>query len=143
MLFNESTHPYSGTIRLPSNGYCEVWDPWTMKMYRTGITSRKKPLVLQGYQTLIYVLSKNPPEDANTLPLYQVPAAPSASIPLNRHFTLELPYGKEVPVPSLTSWQNIPGLEDYSGTLTYRTTVHLVTVPARAVLSLGEVHEMA
>ena len=138
MLVNEGLSAWEGQVELTDAVSCECWDAWTGRISAPACGDGWIELRLEARQSILLVTGG----EATSLPR-PVKWTGRREIPLFDAFTLTLPDGTERPLPVLCDWQTLPGLEKFNGSLVYTLRFSLDKLPARAVLSLGRVCEIA
>lgn len=137
MLFNEGEAPWEGTVQLRAAGYLAACDAWTGKARPLTSPADRCHLRIEAKQSLLLTIRSHGTP-------YREPEPEPISRAISLHdVTLTCPDGVVLPLEALRSWQELPGLEAYNGTLTYTAAFSLPVLPRRAMLSLGEVHELA
>lgn len=148
-LANTGNRPYRGRVQLRTQGPAvEHWD---------ALTGAAEPAEGKAAAHGVEVSVDLAPYGSTVLIARQRSEAPAASparptttqaaLDLSRDWSVSFPKtGKTIPMPSLRSWADEPGLRYYSGEAVYRKTV---TVPAamtgakRLVLDFGEEKPLA
>lgn len=137
LLTNEGETVYEGRLTLPVAGPCERWDAWSGVAVPLGRVNGPLSFRLESRQSVVLAVDPAFSEHAE-------PPAPPASEALRLSaFTLTDPDGCRRPLPALVPWQELPGLETFDGTLVYETSFTLARVPARLLIDLGGVRELA
>ena len=137
MLTNEGNKPYRGKVRLPVSGRCERWDAWTGEIDAVMMHDRWIGLDLNVRQSILFAVQ------GGNAGLEQMERAyREERIDLSSAFVLHA-LGQDIPMRTLCDWQRLEGLKRYNGVLDYEGVVELPHLPERAVLSLGDVREMA
>lgn len=110
-----------------SAAHAEMWDPFTGKM--SGLEDAKQfRMDLEPYESRILFFSQQP--------LSPVPAqvrTEEKQTDISRDWSLRFEGGGEsTELQTLTSWTEMPGRQYYSGRVTYRKTIEIPSIDARA-----------
>jgi hypothetical protein len=148
LLVNEGESAIDGNLSVNVNGSVEIWDPWEGTCGKAQGVSLKGndlciPIHLQRRSSAILCIDPSGKAELDLCEARSPMASEKIGIKGNWDVT-GIPQGIRTGI-ALESWTNWEGLEDFSGTLTYRSGFELENAEALEglILELGEVHEIA
>ncbi|GAE31714.1 alpha-L-rhamnosidase [Halalkalibacter hemicellulosilyticusJCM 9152] len=138
LLVHEGEESFNGTVTIRETGTVELWDAWKGTIEELG-QAKEVPLTLHRRESIILMVDPNNRESIIRDP--EPIKEPIKMIELNQEWTVT---GEafERQTTALQSWTEWPQMTYYSGTLTYRTTLHLQEPIEKAVIDCGEVEEI-
>jgi hypothetical protein len=148
LLVNEGESAIDGNLSVNVNGSIEIWDPWDAACKKAeGVSLTNNglciPIHLERRDSTIFCID---PSGKPELHLGRArPPVASAKIEIKDNWSVTgMPQGIRTGI-ALESWTTWDGLEDFSGTLTYRSGFELESAEGleSLILELGEVHEIA
>ncbi|WP_019636899.1 glycosylhydrolase-like jelly roll fold domain-containing protein [Paenibacillus fonticola] len=149
VIVNEGEDRYDGLLRIGQRGYAELWRPWTGESSAADAVSTEEgqliALSLARRECLIVAVdpSQLNQEVHDRTELSKQAGTVKAIKDLSAGWhVVEGPWkGKVSPLASWTEW---PGMEHYSGTVTYEKRFELGSLvkAERLELDLGEAHEI-
>jgi hypothetical protein len=145
LLANEGEECIRGDLVVGGQGRVEIWDPWRGQL-------RLQPGLIQDEKSLRILLQLETRESLILSIDFSQPTEPYPKLePIKVIHKMQLNSGWKVhgddsnKVDPLISWTLWPGMDQFSGTVTYEFEFRLDQVdPAgQVMLNLGEVHELA
>lgn len=146
-LYNEGESEVQTTLRTRLAGAAEWWDPLrSTRTVATPIEPGRFTLTLPRRESRLLVFDPAP----TTSP--PAPMSPTSSgggsgfagaLQPSEPWQVVFEDGSPAPAAAFADWTAVRSLERYSGTLCYRTSVHLSSKPDRVELDLGRVGDAA
>jgi hypothetical protein len=148
LLVNEGESAIDGNLSVNVNGSIEIWDPWDAACKKAeGVSLTNNglciPIHLERRDSTIFCIDPSGKPELHLGGAH--PPVASVKIEIKNNWDVTgMPQGIRTGI-ALESWTNWEGLEDFSGTLTYRSGFELESAEAleSLILELGEVHEIA
>lgn len=142
LITNEGEQPYTGRLRVPERGRTERWDAWN------GITVPAQAVSVDGQNGGLSILLELQRRESVLFaidPGSPIEELSAKSSRLVKQLDLSDQWRMDGQPVLLESWTRWDGMERFSGTRTYSTDWRLEpgTDYDRAILDLGEVHELA
>lgn len=148
VLVNEGESPIQRQVTVSPVGYSEHWDAWDGSVHQLGVTESSQEymsfaLELGVRESMVIVI--DPSRDSVVAP-HNIPQVAEKILTCDETWDIHNDSGEhQLSLSELKSWTELPGLEDYDGSLTYTTTVELANLdnPSQVELRLGDVGELA
>ena len=144
LLINEGEKEIRFTAALPFRGELVLFDPWYGRLYAAHAEEGTLPLTLERRGSLVILDGLDQkglePYEAGMEGGGRLPYA-SQEFDLTGQWTWTLPSGRSM--QTLQNWSDLAETRLYSGEICYECTLSLPARPARALLDLGTVYEMA
>ncbi|MFH1570634.1 MAG: glycosylhydrolase-like jelly roll fold domain-containing protein [Gemmatimonadota bacterium] len=141
-VVNEGEAPLDGQLGLAAVGQLQAWDPLSGAplplTWRRAAAGTSVDLVLERRQGLVLAVDPAQPARPGCPPRRR-----EVERPLPGPWSVRAPEGSPVPPQGLGDWARHPGLELFTGTVAYATTIEVSAGVRTAALDLGEVGELA
>lgn len=142
LLVNEGEAAIEGELQINLRGRLEAWDafeggrsPLKAEARGDGICVA---LTLDRRQSRVLVVDRQAPFEAS-----EVPAFPTQTVTLTPRWTVTRPTGEAVEIQAPGDWSQAPGLELFTGTLHYLSSLTVPDKATHAWLDLGDVGDIA
>lgn len=142
LLVNESEEQLGGTVRVGVAGKAEIWDALSGR--RRQAPAREDDgrlfidIALERRESAVLAIDPAAPFSSSVQPV----ARPAEEIPLDQEWEVRDLNGHKVAAPAPGDWAKYPGLELFSGTLSYSSRFSL-DCDGEASIDLGEVGDLA
>ncbi|WP_337099898.1 glycosylhydrolase-like jelly roll fold domain-containing protein [Paenibacillus sp. YIM B09110] len=145
VIVNEGEAGYEGTLAMNHSGYTEYWLPWTGEVRRARVEQAEEGqrLRVRVERRECVIIAVDPNMEQGGMDCEPGEAVEIAD--LCAHWRVVEGLGRNVELPTLSSWTEWDGLKHYSGTVTYEKSFELSDPSAWAEvkLDLGEAPDLA